>query len=507
MIPLKRNRLSTKLIGVTLLYGLPLVAAVGILLFLQLRQTQQDDIEMFLIIGLVLVSFFLIALLVIAIVNRLIMRRLMALLKGTQAIAAGDLTVRVAPQGEDELGQLALSFNEMTEQLAAARTELEEQVARRTQELAALVDVTAVASASLDLDEVLNQSLVQVVTVMNGRNGSIHLFDESQQTLKLAAAYNVPPAILPEIEEVPVGSPGSVVGRVPLQDEPLYVPVIAKEVASVPAAIRELPQNSFLGTPMRAKGKAIGVLGIIGKANQLFSREEIALVAAIADQVGVAVESARLYQQAEALAVVEERQRLARELHDAVTQSIYSATLLAATGQRAAAAEDWPEVVNFLERLQTITGQALKELRLLVYELRPSALENAGLVEALQHRLDAVEHRAGIQTQLLVDDIQLDEAQEMCLYRVAVEALNNALKHAAATAVTVHLSAQNGHISLTVQDNGQGFDLETAGQRGGIGLHSMAERVEQVGGALTIKSVVGEGTAVRVEIGRLEIKD
>jgi nitrate/nitrite-specific signal transduction histidine kinase len=452
---------------------------------------------------LVLVAFFLVALLVIATISRrLIVRRVAALASGTRAIATGDLTVRVVPQGKDELGQLALSFNEMAGQLTAARDELEDRVAQRTRELAALFDVTAVASASLDLEEVLNQSLVRVVTVMNGRNGSIHLLDEAQQRIKLAATHNVPPAVLSQIEDVPVG--GAVVGRVVQHDEPLYVPVIAHDAASVPAAGRELAQNSFLGAPMRAKGKTIGVLSIVGKANRQFSQEEIALIAAIGDQVGVAVENARLYQQAEALAVVEERQRLARELHDAVTQSIYSATLLAATGRRAVAAGDWPEAANFLERLQTITGQALKELRLLVYELRPSALENAGLVEALQHRLDAVEQRAGIQAQLLVDDVPLDEAQETALYRVVVEALNNALKHAEATAVTVRLIAQNDHVTLVIEDNGRGFDLQTAGQRGGIGLHSMRERVVQMGGKLTIESERGGGTAVTVMLPNLQ---
>ena len=149
------------------------------------------------------------------------------------------------------------------------------------------------------------------------------------------------------------------------------------------------------------------------------------LLGAIADQVGVAVENARLYKQAEELAVVQERQRLARELHDAVTQSVYSATLLAASGQRALKAGEWEQVSNFLEQLQSVNVQALKELRLLVYELRPSALENAGLVEALQNRLDAVEVRAGIQVQLEVDDeLDLNENQESTLYRVTIEALN-----------------------------------------------------------------------------------
>lgn len=449
---------------------------------------------------LALTVFFGIVLLLVGYVNRrLIVQRIEVLAGGVQAIADGDLDVRVAPLGEDEIGLLGQSFNEMAGQLTAARDELEARVALRTRELAALYDVTAVASASLNLDEVLNRSLAQVVAVMHGRNGSIHLLDETGQTLRLAATYNVQSAVLPGIEQVPVGT--AVVGRIIGQKEPLYVPVIAPDTEAIPALAANLSQNSFLGAPLHAKGEIIGVLSIIGKANQQFSPEEVALLGAIADQVGVAVENARLYRQAEELAVVQERQRLARELHDAVTQSVYSATLLAATGRRAAAAGDWPEVANFLERLQTITGQALKELRLLVFELRPSALENAGLVDALQHRLDAVEQRVGIQTQLLVDDeLPLNEAQETALYRVAVEALNNALKHAGATAVTVRITNQSGAVTLTIEDDGLGFAETAVAHHGGVGLHSMQERARQLGGELVIESKVGEGTAVTLRL-------
>ena len=227
------------------------------------------------------------------------------------------------------------------------------------------------------------------------------------------------------------------------------------------------------------------------------------MLGAIADQVGVAVENARLYRQAEELAVVKERQRLARELHDAVTQTVYSVTLLAASGQHALIAKDWEQVSNFLARLQMISGQALKELRLLVYELRPSALENAGLVEALQSRLDAVEVRAGIQVQLEVDDeLELNETQESTLYRVSIEALNNSIKHAEASAVTVRITVEDRTVILTIADNGKGFDESAATEKGGVGLVSMQERARQLGGMLEIRSTFGQGTTVTLRLPR-----
>ncbi len=469
---------------------------------------QQDANDTLQSTTLVLTAFFLIVLLLVGMVNRrMIIRRVEALAGGVQTIASGDLDVRIPPLGEDEIGLLGQSINDMAGQLAAARDELEARVAQRTQELAALYDVTAVASASLNLDDVLEQSLDRVLEVMGCTIGTIHLLDEESQQLEMATWRNVPAGLRARTSRLAVGE--GIAGQIVAQKEPIVLSDMVHDPRALPdAAVHVTGLHAYLGVPMRAKGEVVGVLSVVGSETRQFTVEETALMVSIGDQVGVAVENARLYRQAEELAVMQERQRLARELHDAVTQSVYSATLLAATGQRAVAAEDWAAVANFLVRLQTITGQALKELRLLVYELRPSALENAGLVEALQHRLDAVEARAGIQAQLLMDDdVMLNDVQETALYRVAVEALNNALKHAAATAVSVRITHQNGAIALTVADDGRGFAATAVADKGGVGLHSMQERARQLGGELMIESEVGEGTAVILRLPQKTAKD
>jgi signal transduction histidine kinase len=307
----------------------------------------------------------------------------------------------------------------------------------------------------------------------------------------MVTGRNVPSRLRTRTEQLAVGE--RIAGKIVARKEP----IVLSEMANDP--------HAYLGVPMQAKGEVVGVLSVVGSKARQFTVEETALMLSIGVQVGVAVENARLYRQAETLAVVQERQRLAHELHDAVTQSVYSATLLAATGQRAVAAGNWDDVDKLLTRLQTITGQALKELRLLVYELRPSALENAGLVEALRHRLDAVEARAGIQTQLVVDeDLPLNEGQETALYRVTVEALNNALKHAEATTVTVRIANEQGAVVLAIEDDGRGFEETTVADKGGVGLHSMQERARQLGGELVIKSELGKGTIVILRLPKDE---
>ena len=206
--------------------------------------------------------------------------------------------------------------------------------------------------------------------------------------------------------------------------------------------------------------------------------------------------------QVEELAVLQERNRLARELHDSVTQSLHSATLLAEAGQRVAGTGDIERARGYLIRLGEISQQALKEMRLLVYELRPLALSGIGLEAALQQRLDAVERRSGVEVELSVEEgLDLPASVEEELYRIAIEALNNALKHAKPTLVTVTLRIVEKPdvpcVELIILDDGIGFDLALERDVGGLGLVSMRERIEKLGGDLTIISTPGEGTQVK----------
>jgi signal transduction histidine kinase len=207
----------------------------------------------------------------------------------------------------------------------------------------------------------------------------------------------------------------------------------------------------------------------------------------------------------EELAVLEERNRLARELHDSVTQSLYSLTLFTQAACELAEAGNLEGTRHRLARIADTAAQALKEMRLLVYELRPMALTDVGLVNALQHRLDAVEGRADVQVHLLVDeedDVELPAPIEEELYRIAQEALNNALKHAHAKSVTVRIvaPADGQRLQFEVSDDGCGFDLDAVKDKGGLGLTSIRERADRLGAELSVTSAPGQGTQVRIEM-------
>jgi len=201
--------------------------------------------------------------------------------------------------------------------------------------------------------------------------------------------------------------------------------------------------------------------------------------------------------EAEAQAAQQERDRLARDLHDSVTQSLYSISLLAEAARRHAVIGQEPDTAEFIARLGGLAQQALRQMRLLVYELRPRVLDQEGLIGALRHRLESVENRAGIVANVITRGERPVPAQwQADMYRIAHEALNNALKYAAASAVTVRLDTLDDNILMEISDNGRGFDPNEPYT--GRGLTMMRERSAQLGGDLTILSAPEVGTTVRL---------
>jgi len=204
--------------------------------------------------------------------------------------------------------------------------------------------------------------------------------------------------------------------------------------------------------------------------------------------------------QAEELATAKERNRLARELHDSVAQTLYGLTLQAEAASRKLTAGQTKEVAEYLSEIRDSSQQTLKETRLLIFELRPPIFEQEGLVAALRARLESVESRSGLKTQINLHEVgRLTNGIESGLYGISNEVLNNILKHAHASEVAVSLEKQPGKIVLQISDNGIGFDLASAEHHGGLGLKGMRERAEQIGGDLRINSGKN-GTQVSVEV-------
>lgn len=326
---------------------------------------------------------------------------------------------------------------------------------------------------------------------LTGAAGSAVLLLDATDRLTVRAAHGRPP---PTLTQFPVQA--SLAGEVIAQQAPLLL----NDVDSRKQAYYRTPDlRTLLAAPLRAGDETIGVLDVVNKPGG-FSPEDRHIIALFADQAAVAIENARLHQRAEQLAIVEERQRLARELHDSVTQSLYTVTLYAHAAHKALSAGKEAVAADHLRELRALAREVTLEMRLLLFELHPPVLEKEGVVTAVQTRLDAVEARSGLQTEFGVTGAErrLPVAVEEALYRIAQEALTNAVKHARPQRIGVELEFAADHITLRVQDDGAGFDVEQAGQTAGLGLRSIQERVARLDGTLTLDSAPGTGTVLTV---------
>ncbi|MGE5603668.1 MAG: ATP-binding protein, partial [Nitrososphaerales archaeon] len=281
-------------------------------------------------------------------------------------------------------------------------------------------------------------------------------------------------------------------------NDPLNISDLAY-MPSLRSAFAAMGFQTYLGAQIRIGQRTEGVLSCFRFSERGYSIDETALILALAHQIGIIVEIDRLRENAEAMAVWEERQGLARDLHDSVTQSLYSLSLFSRAGREAAEDGDIPRLTHSLAELEYNTIHTLREMRLLLYELRPADLQQEGLVRAIELRLNAVERRANLQVEVEMDEVDdLPPDLEVDLYHIVEEALNNVVKHTSATRVTLQLTLAGDCLQLRVTDDGQGFD--PAETRGGMGLRSIRERVARHDGTVSIESQPGGGTQVDVAI-------
>jgi PAS domain S-box-containing protein len=379
---------------------------------------------------------------------------------------------------------------------------LEQRVDERTHEIErrrlvaeGLREIVATLNLNMPLDTILSFIVSQANHLLQASSVGLYLRKEDG-TLRAQAASGWDADIQ---KGVVLQSGQGLVGQAIEQRQMVIATNHARAMDShEPHLGREMVQpQDEIAIPLIVKGEALGAIRLTYLAPGNYSNEENELALTIVDQTRLAIENAHLRRQAEKLAVINERSRLARDLHDSVAQSIYSMTLMAEAARRMQGSGDYESSHNSLQQLGMTAQQSLKEIRLLVYELRPDILEREGLVGALQQRLDAVEGRAGIETRLYSEGpLDLPFQIEEALYWIAQEALNNTLKHANASRVQVTIQSQPGLVCLEIADNGQGFDMDDLPDSGGMGLTNMRERVDRLNGKIEIQSRKNEGSVV-----------
>ncbi|MGB2965564.1 MAG: GAF domain-containing sensor histidine kinase [Anaerolineales bacterium] len=370
---------------------------------------------------------------------------------------------------------------------------------RRAEQFRVISEVGRQITSIMDIDQVLNQVVHLIQKTFGYDHVAIATIEDEYAVYQVGAGrlwenpeFHFSPARLK------IGNEG-ITGRAAASGKTIYLP----DVREYPGYV-EMKGSSTLSevtVPVKVKGKVIGVLDAQSERINAFDESDLAVLQSLADQAAVAIENARLYKQAQQLAVVEERNRLARELHDSVTQALYGITLHAEAAYRQLAANQTTLANEQLVELRGTAQDALREMRLLIFELRPSIVELQGLVPALRARLEAVEERAGMGVQFNVtgDPVLPDTIQDG-LYRIAQEALTNALKHSKANNIILNLTGNPKSVKLEIVDDGVGFVPENAVEGGGLGLDGMIERAEIMGGNLTVTSNPGTGTTVKIEV-------
>jgi len=266
----------------------------------------------------------------------------------------------------------------------------------------------------------------------------------------------------------------------------------------------EIPAHisAWMSIPLTIKNRTIGLISLHHKEANAYTPRHAELALALASHAAVAIENARLYEKAQRLAALQERQKLARELHDSVSQALYGIALGSRTARIAVdkAEIDKEALVEPLDYVLSLAEAGLAEMRALIFELRPESLENEGLVAALTKQSDALRarHHLEIETSFCPEPQIPLEAKET-LYRIAQEALHNVVKHAHASRVSLRLDGDDRRVTLEIQDDGVGFDAQGSFP-GHLGLRSMRERAERLEGGFELESAPGEGTRIGVFI-------
>lgn len=397
--------------------------------------------------------------------------------------------------------------SDVTERVQALQN-LERAVSDRTRELSTVLEISHRIASTLELGPLLNLILEQIESILPYSGAAIYTLEEGSR-LKVAA-YLLPglPA-LPTSLTLPVDHAGPfrpVIAekRVLILDDVHHQPPLAlafqESGLPVPTSIFQ-HSRSWIGIPLLLRDQVTGLLSLTHEQPGYYTQTHARLALAITHQITIAIENAHLYEQAQDLATLEERNRIARELHDSVTQLLYGISLYSTAASRSAGKGKMDQVERNLAEIKENALQALQEMRLLILELDPPLLQKHGLVAALKASLESIESRAGLETVLRTDGIaRLPGTIEPDLYRIAMEALNNLVRYARAKKVTVDLGIYDHRVILDICDNGVGFEPEYVRDSGGLGIHNMTQRANRLGGNLVITSKPGAGTRIRVEI-------
>jgi signal transduction histidine kinase len=381
------------------------------------------------------------------------------------------------------------------EELRGAYALMEQRLADQARELATLLSVQQAITSRLDRQEVLQMIADGARQLISSLHAGVYLLDGDMLRL---AVLSLDPTV---VRQTTISAGYSIplsqsVGRIAIETgKPILIPDVHNDPRVYQAVLLRTHIRSYLAVPLMAGGQPIGLLFASDKLNGTLTSNDERILTLLASSAVIGLENARLYEHAEETAALAERSRLARELHDAVTQTLFSASLIA---------EVLPQIWEIdpeegrrrLEELRQSTRGALAEMRTLLLELRPSALLEADTSDLFKHLANAFTGRTRVPVNFQYNGLcPLPGEIKLAFYRIAQEALNNIARHADANLVKVNLSCQPGLVELEIRDDGVGFEpSEISAEH--LGVKIMKERAEAIDAELSIQSSLGQGTTV-----------
>jgi PAS domain S-box-containing protein len=421
-------------------------------------------------------------------------------------------TIVVRPNGEEreiefasvpiQVGDQSYTAGIMRDVTAVRRIEREGQ---------ALAGIASRAAFGGSVESTLDDICGYVVGATGAIAAAIVLIDRASGRRRMAGAHGLPDGYVAAANEVLSSGVRLLVQEAYERHKPAVVSDMRRRLlgsqdsAPLHPFAGEVEWDTVLSAPMVYQGEQIGVLHSYHPPGREISEVEIGFHTAIADQAAIAVENARLLAEVKEQATIEQRRHLARELHDSVSQALFSINLTA-HGIESSLRKEGSGIHAALARiadLRQLTQGALAEMRALIFELRPGALEEEGLLQALRKHAAAIAGRELLQIDVLcpLEDRlpRLAPAAEEALYRIAQEAIHNVVKHARATHIEVALDLEGQALRLRISDNGRGFD-PTQVPAGHMGLGTMAQRAAALGGDYSVQSAPGQGTTITVRV-------
>ena len=380
--------------------------------------------------------------------------------------------------------------------------ERDQALTRRTEDLALINDMAATMASSLEIDEILNQTLSRVMDHLDVEAGEIFLREESGHFLRLALHIGDGFLSIWTRDSFQVGE--GPVGQVAETGIPLVSVNPQKEARYFRRAVIEAGFCCIACIPLTSRGNVLGVMCVVAKQERHLDKRNLDLLLSIGTWAGLSIENARLHRQAQRLAVLEERERIGMDLHDGIIQSIYAVGLALDYAQ--GAVEEDPRMARLkIEQAGEGLNNAIRDIRSYILDLRPRQFRGEDLMVGLQQLVDEFIANSRTQATLVGPKnglVTLPTPNATALFHICQEALANVARHSRAPQVNVHLWTNNDRVILEVADNGRGFDLRKMSVTLGHGLSNMHVRAHKVGGNVEIASEPGEGTTVMAWVPR-----